>query len=150
MSTACQGLSGNVKRPVKLALILCTTVWCLAIFLAPLFDLAPVYLFFSRVCHQLPARSWHLYGHQLGLCIRCTSLSLGFLGGLLLLRVPNVRWLKISIAITALEWLLAFTVMDSETLRVLSGLLLGATAAPVIRTGVEELFIRVRTAHESM
>jgi uncharacterized membrane protein len=139
-----------VKRPVQLALILCTAVWCLAIFLAPLFHLAPVYLFFSRVCHQLPTRSWHLYGEQLGLCIRCTSLSLGFFGGLLLLRVPNVRWLKISIAITAMQWLLAVTVMDSEALRVLSGLLLGATAAPVIRTGVEEMFSRVRTVHESM
>ena len=139
-----------MRRPIRLALILCTVLWCLAIVLAPLFHLAPVYLFFSKICHQLPTRSWHLYGEQLGLCIRCTSLSLGFLGGLLLLRVPNVRWLKISIAITALEWLLASTVMDSETLRVLSGLLLGATAAPVIRTGVEEMFVRARTAHESM
>lgn len=140
-----------MKRPVQIALLLAAILWCLAIVLAPLFQLTPVYLFFSRICHQLPARSWHLYGDQLGLCIRCTSLSLGFLVGLLLLRVPNVRWLRISIAIIALEWLFALTVMDSETLRVLSGLLLGATAAPVIRTGVEEMFIRVRTtAHESM
>lgn len=139
-----------MKHPVKLALILCTAAWCLAIVLAPLLHSAPIYFLFSRVCHQLPARSWHLYGEQLGLCIRCTSLSLGFLGGLLLLQIPNVRWLKISIAITAMQWLLAVTVMDSELLRVLSGLLLGATAAPVIRTGVEEMFSRVRTAHESM
>lgn len=139
-----------MKRVVRLALILCTVLWCLAIVLAPLLHLAPVYFFFSKICHQLPARSWHLYGQQLGLCIRCTSLSVGFLGGLLMFRRPNVRWLEISIAITALEWLFALTVMDSETLRALSGLLLGATAAPVIRTGVEEMFIRVRTAHESM
>jgi uncharacterized membrane protein len=139
-----------VKRSVQLALILCSTVWCLAIVAAPLLELTPVYLFFSTICHQIPSRSWHIHGLQLGLCIRCTSLSLGFLGGLLLLRVPNVRWLKISIAITALEWLLAVTVVDSETLRVLSGLLLGAIAAPVVRTGLEETFIRVRTAHESM
>jgi len=49
-----------------------------------------------------------------------------------------------------MQWLLAVTVLDSELLRVLSGLLLGATAAPVIRTGVEEMFSRMRTAHESM
>ena len=139
-----------MKRAVRSALILSTAVWCLAIFMAPLFQSAPIYFFFSRVCHQLPDRSWHLFGEQLGLCIRCTSLSLGFLGGLFLLQVPNVRWLKISIAITAMQWLLAVTVVDSEILRVLSGLLLGATAAPVIRTGVEEMFSRVRTAHESM
>lgn len=139
-----------MKRPLQLALILFTIVWCLAIVAAPLFHLAPVYLFFSRICHQIPSRTWHIYGAPLGLCIRCTSLSLGFLAGMFLLRVPNVRWLKISIAITALEWFFALTVVDSETLRALSGLLLGATAAPVIRTGVEELFIRVRTPHESM
>ena len=130
--------------------LLCTVIWCLAIAAVPLFHLEPVYLFFSTICHQLPDRSWHLYGEPLGLCIRCTSISLGFLGGLLLLRAPNVRWLKISITITAMQWLLAVTVVDSETLRVLTGLLLGAAAAPIVRAGMEETFIRVRTAHESM
>jgi uncharacterized membrane protein len=139
-----------VKPPAQSALLVCATVWCLAIVAAPLFHLTPVYLFFSTICHQILERSWHLNGVPLGLCIRCTSISLGFLTGLLLLRQPNVRWLKISIVITALEWFFALTVLDSETLRSLSGLLLGATAAPIVRTGVEEMLMRLRTAHEPM
>jgi uncharacterized membrane protein len=98
----------------------------------------------------MPGPSWHLFGEPLGLCIRCTSISLGFLGGLLLLRASNVRWLKIAIVTTGMQWLLALTILDSEFLRVISGLFLGATAAPIIRDGIEDLFIRVRTAHDSM
>jgi uncharacterized membrane protein len=139
-----------VKRPAQSALVVCTLLWCLAIVAVPLWDLTPVYLFFSTICHQIPSRSWHIYGEPLGLCIRCTAISFGFLSGLLVLRTPNVRWLKIAIAITAAEWLLAVAIVDLETLRALSGLLLGAAAAPIVRAGVEETFMRVRTAHESM
>jgi len=139
-----------VNRFVRPALVFATVLWCLAIFAAPVFHLGPIYLIFSTICHQLPDRSWHIHGGQLGLCIRCTSLSLGFLAGLLLLQAPNVRWLKLALAFAALQWLLAVAVLDSELLRVLTGVLLGATAAPVVRTGVEEMFVRVRTAHEPM
>ena len=71
--------------------------------------------------------------------------------GLIFLRKPNVRWLKIAIVITVAEWLLALSFVDSELLRVLSGVLLGAIGAPVVRTGVEQMFVSsVRTAHEPM
>lgn len=139
-----------MRSPAQSVLIICTTLWCLAIAAVPLLDLSLLALFFSTICHQIPARTWHLMGEPLGLCIRCTSISLGFLGGLLLIRMPNVRWFKVAIAITVVEWLISLTVIDSETLRALSGLVLGAVAAPIVRAGVEEMLIRVRTAHESM
>ena len=140
-----------MKRYVHVILILAAAVWCLAIVAAPAFRLGWVYLFFSTICHQLPARSWHIHQGQLGLCIRCTSISFGFLTGFLLLRTPNVRWLKFGIAITAGQWLLAVTLLDSEVLRALSGLLLGASAAPIVRRGVEEMFVHgVKTVHEPM
>jgi uncharacterized membrane protein len=142
--------AAKVKHPVQPALVGCTIIWCLAIVAVPLLDLTPVYLFFSTICHQIPSRSWHIYGEPLGLCIRCTAISFGFLSGLLVLRAPNVRWLKIAIAITAGEWLLSAALVDLETLRVVSGLLLGSAAAPIVRAGIEEMFMRVRTAHESM
>ena len=126
-------------------------IWCLAIVAAPLFQLTPVYLFFSTICHQLPDRSWHLHGEPFAACIRCTSIYVGFLAGLLVFRKPHVQWFKLSAAITLMEWLLAAAFFDSEMLRVLSGVLLGAMAAPIVRTGVEEMLMRgVRTAHESM
>jgi uncharacterized membrane protein len=140
-----------LRRYVHGMLVVGAAGWCLAIVAAPILQLGSLYLFFSIICHQLPVRSWQIHGGQLGLCIRCTSISLGFLAGLVLLRTPSVRWLKLAIAITVGEWLLAVTFMDSEILRVLSGLLLGAMAAPIVRRGVEEMFVsRVRTAHEPM
>ena len=140
-----------MKSFARAAVLLGATVWCLAIVAAPLFHWGLVYAFFSTICHQLPARSWHLYGEPLGLCIRCTSISFGFLAGLLVLHRPRVRWFTVSVVITLVEWLVAFMVFDSDILRALSGILLGASAAPIVRSGVEEMFMRrVRTAYESM
>ena len=140
-----------MKGRAQLVLAIGAVVWCLAIFSAPIFDLVPVYAFFSSICHQLPARSWHIHGELLAVCIRCTAISIGFLAGLLRLKEPNVRRFKKAATITALEWLLALAILDSEFLRALSGILLGAAAAPIIRAGVEEMFTRrVRTAHEPM
>ena len=39
---------------------------------------AAVYKTFSFVCHQIPERSFHLAGHQFGVCSRCTGLYAGF------------------------------------------------------------------------
>lgn len=139
-----------MRSPLGTLLILVTVIWCLADVAAPLFQLAPVYYFFSTLCHQLPTRSWHIHGEPLGLCIRCTSISFGFLAGLLLHQKPNTRRFKMAVAISAIEWLFAVAIFDSEVLRVLSGVFLGFAAAPIVQIGVEELFIRMRTAHEPM
>src|SRR4030081_1684818 len=39
---------------------------------------AAIYKTFSFVCHQIPERSFHLAGHQFGVCSRCTGLYVGF------------------------------------------------------------------------
>ncbi len=44
-----------------------------------------VYLFFSKVCHQIADRSFFLEGMQLAVCHRCTGIYLGFWSGLLIL-----------------------------------------------------------------
>ena len=41
-------------------------------------------LFYSPVCHQAASRSFHLMGHPLAVCIRCTSIYGGFLLGLII------------------------------------------------------------------
>ena len=68
--------------------------WCLAIVAAPYFhsglDLLVLLDDLSPAAGPVLAHS----GRAAGTCIRCTSISLGFLAGCLLLRTPNVRWLK--------------------------------------------------------
>jgi uncharacterized membrane protein len=40
---------------------------------------------FSRVCHQNDVHSFHIEGEKCGVCIRCSAIYFGFLGGLLIL-----------------------------------------------------------------
>ncbi len=51
-----------------------------------------IYLFFRPICHQIPSRSFHLLGHQLAVCHRCTGIYAGFWLGLIVL--PSWRWLS--------------------------------------------------------
>jgi uncharacterized membrane protein len=134
-------------RSAPAVLICGAALWCLAIVAAPFFNIASIYEAFSIICHQQPARSWHIHGEPLAVCIRCASIYFGFFAGLLALRTPNVRWLKIALAVTMAEWLLAQVFLDSSLLRAMSGILLGGIAAPFVRAGVEQMFARL--AHES-
>ncbi len=53
------------------------------------------FFLFTPVCHQIPDRSFFLWGHQLAVCHRCSGIYFGFWLGLLLLPL----WGK------ATEWL---------------------------------------------
>jgi uncharacterized membrane protein len=44
-----------------------------------------LYAFFAPICHQLPERSFHCFGHPLAACHRCVGLYAGFSAGLLVL-----------------------------------------------------------------
>src|SRR5579884_2385715 len=121
------------------ALLIGSTLWCLTIIAAPAFGLSFVYEFFSRICHQDPARSWKLLGQPLPVCVRCASIYFAFTISLWLGLKPNVRWLRASIAIMAAEFLMARFILDASALRSLSGVLVGLSAAPFVKQGVEEL-----------
>jgi uncharacterized membrane protein len=43
------------------------------------------------ICHQIPERSFHIDGHQLPLCARCTGIYLGALAGFTLMMVWGRR-----------------------------------------------------------
>jgi len=64
------------------------TVWCAGILIAPLWAESTgisgnisffLYKFYSNACHQLDDRSFHLMGHEFGVCSRCTTIYFGFL-----------------------------------------------------------------------
>jgi uncharacterized membrane protein len=124
---------------VTAALLIGSTLWCLGILAAPAFGLPWVYEFFARICHQDPGRSWHIFGHALPVCVRCASIYFSFTASLWLSLKPNSRWLRASVAIMACEFILARLFLDSAVLRSFSGILVGLSAAPFVRKGVEEL-----------
>jgi uncharacterized membrane protein len=128
-----------VENPPRAALLAGSSVWCLSIIAAPVVKLGLVYAIFSLVCHQDPARSWALSGTPLPVCIRCASIYFGFLASLCLALPLNVKWLRISIILTIAEFTFAQLVVDTWVLRSLSGILLGAAAAPFIMEGVRQM-----------
>jgi len=74
-----------------------TLVWLGAIIMAPYLRSRGarlntlIYAVFAPTCHQIPSRSFHLWGFPLAVCGRCTGIYVGFLAGLLVL--PFLRGL---------------------------------------------------------
>jgi hypothetical protein len=131
-----------VNLRIQTALGIAAGVWCVSIVAAPILGLNFVYAFFSIICHQDPTRTLHVGGEPFAACIRCTSIYFGFLAGLLFLRNPSVNGLRIAIVLTFAEFILARTVADVAVARAITGLLLGAMAAPFVRTGIEQMLRR--------
>ena len=63
-------------------------IWLGVIFLAPYLRShdsslsAFAYLVFTPICHQIPSRSFHLFGEPLAVCARCLGIYFGALGGI--------------------------------------------------------------------
>ena len=70
-------------------------IWLGIIFLAPYLksrssDLSLfIYVCFSPTCHQIPSRSFFLFGYPLAVCGRCLGIYFGFLGGTVLYPFPR-------------------------------------------------------------
>jgi uncharacterized membrane protein len=127
------------RKQLHLLLLAAASLWCLLIVLAPLWDSALIYRFFSMICHQDPTRSWHIGGRALPTCIRCTSIYFGFLLSIIVWLRANRSWLKLAISATVIEFVLARIFLDSTFLRSATGIALGATVAPFVRLGTQEL-----------
>jgi uncharacterized membrane protein len=130
---------GVGRRRARHFLIGGAAVWSAAILAAPLFDLSTVYAFFSAICHQDPDRTWFLAGEPLGVCIRCTSIYIGFLVGLAGGVRADSTFLKVALASTLLEFLVARAGLDFAATRALTGLMLGVAAAGFVEAGVGEM-----------
>jgi len=128
-----------VNNKTYIALLAAATLWCASIVAAPLLGLSWVYSLFSRICHQDPSRSWHLAGEPLAVCTRCTSIYIGFTASLWLGVKANVQWLRLSILLMLCEFVIARLVLDTAVLRSVSGVLVGLSAAPFVKQGIEEI-----------
>ena len=128
-----------MNNKTYIALLAAATLWCASIVAAPLLGLSWVYSLFSRICHQDPSRSWHLAGEPLAVCTRCTSIYIGFTASLWLGVKANVQWLRLSILLMLCEFVIARLVLDTAVLRSVSGVLVGLSAAPFVKQGIEEI-----------
>jgi uncharacterized membrane protein len=111
---------------------------------------SPIYTFYSFICHQIPERSLHIFGHQLAVCSRCFGVYCGLLLGLLTYPLwravddiePFSRiWLILSLVPISVDWSLTiFGIWENTHLsRFITGAILGIACGIYILPAVVEI-----------
>lgn len=131
--------------------------WNLAIVMAPVARAngitglsAPLYSFFSFICHQLPARSFFIEGEPFGVCSRCFGVYFGLFLGIVVYPLwraideiePLPRfWLFLSLIPMAVDWSLTFFGIWENThlSRLITGLILGFACSTFIVPALVEI-----------
>ena len=136
----------RTRLHIYLAFALLVTLWCVAIVAAPMLSSSGstshaagslIYEGFSKICHQIDERSFHIAGLKLGVCVRCSSIYFGFLAMLILLpilfplqrlRIPSIRWLLVAFTPMLIDVVLNDTGIQTSTLssRLITGVMVGA------------------------
>jgi len=109
-----------------------------------------IYGAFSRLCHQIPERSFFIAGHQFAVCSRCTGLYVGFtlvtlcyplMRSLRRTDAPPRRWLFLAAVPLAIDFALGFFGVWENThmSRFVTGALLGAVAVFYVIPGLIDL-----------
>lgn len=140
--------------------------WCVVLFLPPLFasDAASfpqlsseLYRMFSTICHQDDARSFHLFGQKLAVCIRCSSIYISFFAGVLL--VPFFKKKNWSLKFSPLFYFsllpMALDVLldvigihsSNDWTRCVTGSLFGLISALVLTPSFVEAFSQLFSSH---
>jgi len=78
--------------------------------LASLFAVS-VYFVGSAVCHQLDARSFHVLGHQMPVCARCTGI---YLGAAIAALAVGIRRRRSTLALNP-RWLVGLALLPAAT-----------------------------------
>lgn len=145
-------------------LLFAAACWCGAIIAAPAAIAADgpahtagsaLYAFFSPVCHQWDSHSFHLFGHKLPVCIRCSAIYFAFFAGIAL--YPSVgkrlmrRWSARTVIVVAAAGMIAdvagsaFGLFESTTVsRLVTGGTFGLLTAFVLTPVFHELIASLR------
>jgi uncharacterized membrane protein len=112
-----------------------------------------IYAGFKPACHQLPERSFYLFGAPLAVCARCTGIYAGAVLGVAafpLLRglgrsAPRRRWLLLAAIPVALDFSLGWLGLIHNTAlsRGLTGALFGAATAFYLMPGLVEAAVEL-------
>ncbi|HTK27789.1 MAG TPA: DUF2085 domain-containing protein [Pyrinomonadaceae bacterium] len=137
--------------------LLLVFAWVFAILLAPLAKAngfanvaAPIYGFFSYICHQISNRSFHVEGEQFAVCSRCFGVYFGLLAGFLIYplwrKIDDIEpvprfWLFLSMIPIGVDWSLGvFGIWENTHLsRFITGLILGIACATFLVPGLVEI-----------
>ena len=112
-----------------------------------------IYKSFSYVCHQIPERSFFIFGHQFAVCARCTGLYAGFTVATVLYplvrslrqtEAPPRKWLFIAAAPLAIDFALGYFGIweNTHSSRFATGVLLGAVSVLYVMPGLMDLSLR--------
>jgi uncharacterized membrane protein len=156
--------TGSIRKPLVTWLI----VLLFALAICSLIVAAPVavanghpaiafniYLPFSYLCHQIPARSFYFAEHPLAVCSRCTGIYGGFLLGAIVYPIvrslrstgtPQRKWLFIAAIPLAIDFSLEFLGIwhNTHSSRFFTGALLGSVVVFYVLPGLIELSLRER------
>jgi uncharacterized membrane protein len=95
---------------------------------------------FSKICHQIPERSFYFCGEKLAVCQRCTAIYFSFFLGILfypLLKKINTKRLRyffyVSIIIIVIDFLFGYIgLLQNEITILISGSLFGIGSSYLI------------------
>lgn len=154
-SISIRGVLYSQANRVWMVALLVTAVWLLAVITPPLLltsgiSASPIYTFFGYICHQIPERSFHLFGYQFAVCSRCFGVYAGLLLGILTYRLwrpvdsveplPRI-WLFLSMVPIGIDWSLGvFGIWENTHFtRFVTGLILGVACAVFIVPALVEI-----------
>ena len=138
-----------------LILLMTALIWCFAIIFFPwlLHSGYPkvavvISIFFSKVCHQVTARSFGMGGLTFPVCSRCFALYMGILAGILIspifkllkYSVRPVQWLLLAgSGLTALDMSLDMLNLLSNTFftRAITGSILGLSFGLMVSLAIQ-------------
>jgi uncharacterized membrane protein len=149
-------LHDSIKSPrlIYSFFLLLIVIWCSLILVAPLlakfehrFSSGLIYFFFSKICHQIPERSFFLFGKQLAVCSRCAGLYFGFLIGAILylfiyklkrVTIPSPKYLLIACIPIGIDvFIRTFHIAENTfATRSITGLILGVTSLFFVIPGI--------------
>ncbi len=142
-----------------LIFLIAVAFWCSLLIAAPLlakyefgFASGITYLFFSKICHQMPERSFFIFGKQFAVCSRCSGLYFGFLFGTIIYPLisklkpnwipPKKYFFLAGVPIFIDIFIRFFQIAENTfTSRLITGLLLGAATVFFVLPG----FLSLRT-----
>jgi len=133
-------------RYIYIYLLFLTFAWCISILLAPYLKSINdpvnifIYFWFSKICHQLPERSFYFCNEKLAVCHRCTAIYFSFFIGVLLypaVRKIKEKWLYrffyISIIIIVIDFLFGYiSILQNKITILISGTLFGILSSFLI------------------